>query len=151
MMIDGSWWESGLTAWWCCWGRWDVMEHLDLSHCTWLQRVGMIRDGDFMRRWWVAYDDGMRWLSEDIDDYHRALVGAFTRFQRSRLWTRIFHVRPHSIGETRFLFVKNWFLKKGWSRHLFYFYFEGKIKQERKTLKSDSIVLEKACLWETRV
>ena len=23
------------------------------------------------------------------------------------LWTRIFHVRPHSIGETRFLFVKN--------------------------------------------
>ena len=26
-------------------------------------------------------------------------------------------------------------LKKSWSRHLFYFYFEGKIKQERKTLK----------------
>nr|CAN69965.1 hypothetical protein VITISV_039410 [Vitis vinifera] len=23
------------------------------------------------------------------------------------VWTRIFHVRPHSIGETRFLFVKN--------------------------------------------
>ena len=23
------------------------------------------------------------------------------------LWTRIFHVCPHSIGETRFLFVKN--------------------------------------------
>ena len=37
-------------------------------------------------------------------------------------------------------------LKKSWSRHLFYFYFKGKIKQERKTLKSDSIFLEKACL-----
>ena len=24
-----------------------------------------------------------------------------------KLWTRIFHVRPPSIGETRFLFVKN--------------------------------------------
>ena len=23
------------------------------------------------------------------------------------VWTRIFHVRPHSIDETRFLFVKN--------------------------------------------
>ena len=22
-----------------------------------------------------------------------------------RVWTRIFHVRPHSIGETRFLFI----------------------------------------------
>ena len=24
------------------------------------------------------------------------------------LWTRIFHVHPHSTGETRFLFVKNY-------------------------------------------
>ena len=24
------------------------------------------------------------------------------------VWTRIFHMRPHSIGETRFLFVKNY-------------------------------------------
>ena len=29
---------------------------------------------------------------------------------------------------------------KFWSRHLFYFYFKGKIKQERKTLKCDSII-----------
>ena len=34
--IDGSWWESGLIAWRCCWGRGVVMEHLDLSHYTWL-------------------------------------------------------------------------------------------------------------------
>ena len=45
-----------------------------------------------------------------------------------QVWTRIFHVRPHSIGETRFLFVKNNFC-------LFYFYFKGKIKQERKNPK----------------
>ena len=38
--------------------------------------------------------------------------------------------------------------KKTWSRHLFYFYFKGKIKQERKTLKSDSIIFGKACLWK---
>ena len=62
----------------------------------------------------------------------------------SMLWTRIFHVRSHSIDETHFLFGKNWFLKKSWSRHLFYFYFEGKIKQERKTLKCDSIIFGKS-------
>ena len=36
-----------------------------------------------MRRWWVTYDDGVRWLSKGIDSYHRASVGAFTWFQRS--------------------------------------------------------------------
>ena len=99
-MIDGSWWESGLTAWWCCWGRWIVMEHPDLSHCTWLQRVEMIRDGDFMRRWWVSYDDIVRWFSKDIDGSHRASMGAFARFQRSRHdyvgWMSVF-----SIGHVR--------------------------------------------------
>ena len=57
MMIDGSWWGSDLTAWLCCWGRWIVMEHPDLSHCTWLQRAKVIRDGDFYETmvsglWW---------------------------------------------------------------------------------------------------
>ena len=33
--------------------------------------------------------------------------------------------------------------RKSWSRHLFYFYFKGKIKQERKTLKCDSIIFGK--------
>ena len=33
---------------------------------------------------------------------------------------------------------------KSWSCHLFYFYFKGKIKQERKTLKCDSIVFGKS-------
>ena len=32
----------------------------------------------------MAYDDRVRRVLEDIDGYHRALVGAFTRFQRSR-------------------------------------------------------------------
>ena len=50
------------------------------------------------------------------------------------LWTRIFHVRPYSIGETRFLFVKKSFFEKSESP-LFYFYFKGKIKQEIKPLK----------------
>ena len=99
-MIDGSRWESGLTAWGCCWGRGFVLGHPDLSCYTWLQRVGMIRHGDFMRRWWVAYGDGVRWLSEDIDGYHRASVRAFARFQRSRHnyvgWMPIF-----SIGHVR--------------------------------------------------
>ena len=60
------------------------MEHPDLSCCTWLQRAGMTGDGDFIRQWWVAYDDKVRWLSEGFDDFHRASgVGAFTLFQRS--------------------------------------------------------------------
>ena len=50
---------------------------------------------------------------------------------------------PTRSARLAFLFVKNNFWKS-WSRHLFYFYFKGKIKQERKTLKSDSIVLEKS-------
>ena len=63
-------------------------------------------------------------------------VDAYLGHERAmRLWTRIFHMRPHSIGETRFLFVKNWFLKKSWSRHLFYFYFWRENKTRNKTLK----------------
>ena len=54
-MIDGSWWESGLTVWQYCWDRGVIMEHPDLSHCIWLQRVGMIRDD------WFLWDDG-EWL-----------------------------------------------------------------------------------------
>ena len=61
---------------------------------------GMIREIDFMRQWWVAYDDRVRRLLEDIHGYHRALVGAFTRFQRSRhdcvWWMLVF-----SIGHVR--------------------------------------------------
>ena len=53
---------------------------------------------------------------------------------------------PLDLRDSLFICEKLIFEKKSWSRHLFYFYFEGKIKQERKTLKSDSIVLEKACL-----
>ena len=56
-------------------------------------------------------------------------------FFKLQLWTRIFHVRPHSIGETHFLFVRNWFLKKSWSRQLFYFYFWRENKTRNKTLK----------------
>ena len=82
-MIDGSRWESGLTTGWYCWGRWIVFGLPDLSHCTWLQRVGMIRDDDFMRRWWVACDDRVSWFSYGIDDYRRAFgMGALTLFQR---------------------------------------------------------------------
>ena len=99
-MIGGSWLESGLTTWWYYWGKEVIMEHLDLSHCTWLQRVGITRDGDFMRRWWVAYDDRVRWLSEGFDDYHGASTRAFTWFQKSRHdyvgWMLVF-----SIGHVR--------------------------------------------------
>ena len=50
------------------------------------------------------------------------------------VWTRIFHVRPHSIGETRFLFIcENLiFWKKVGVATYFIFIFEGKIKQEIK-------------------
>ena len=97
MMIDGSRWESGLTAWWCCWGRVVVMKHLNLSHCAWLLRVGMTRDVDFMRWWWVVCDDRMRWLSDGIDDYHRTFeVWAFTWSQRGWYdyvgWMSIFSI-----------------------------------------------------------
>ena len=63
---------------------------------------------------------------------------------RKGVWTRIFHVHPHSIGETRFLFVKNCFLKKKVGVATYFIYFKGKIKQERKTLKCDSIIFGKS-------
>ena len=77
-----------------------IMKDPDSSHCTWLQGVRMVRDGDIMRRWRVAYVDGVSWFSDDIDGYHRASVGAFTRFQMSRHdyvgWISVF-----SIGHVR--------------------------------------------------
>ena len=54
-----------------------------------------------------------------------------TEFDDGLLWTRIFHLRPHSIDETRFYLVKMLFLEKSESP-LFLFYFKGKIKQEIK-------------------
>ena len=53
---------------------------------------------------------------------------------------------PLDRRDSFFICEKLIFGKKSWSRHLFYFYFKGKIKQERKTLKCDSIIFGKACL-----
>ena len=48
----------------------------------------------------------------------------------------LFNVRPHSMGETRFLFmcvcVGKPFKKMFWSRHLFLFYFKGKKQNKKK-------------------
>ena len=49
------------------------------------------------------------------------------------MWTRIFHVHPHSIGETRFLFSEDVvFGKVGVTIYFILFYFKRKIKQEIK-------------------
>ena len=73
-------------------------------------------------------------------------------FISNLLWTRIFHVRPHSIGETRFLFVRNWFfLKKKLESPLILFDFWRENKTRNKTPKNDSIIFGKTCLWKTRV
>ena len=66
---------------------------------------------------------------------HVQLYCMSTHFQLlTLLWTRIFHVCPHSINETRFYYFvkkKNCFGKKSESS-LILFYFKGKIKQEIK-------------------
>ena len=61
---------------------------------------------------------------------------------RTVVWTLIFHVRASPLYRRDSLFIceKVILEKKGRSCHLFYFYFKGKIKQERKTLKCDSII-----------
>ena len=41
------------------------------------------------------------------------------------------NVRPHSMGETRFLCFENHLKKTVWSRHLFLFYFKRE-KQNKK-------------------
>ena len=51
---------------------------------------------------------------------------------------------PLDRRDSLFICEKLIFWKKSWSRHLFYFYFKGKIKQERKTLKYDSIIFGKS-------
>ena len=65
---------------------------------------------------------------------HMIVLTPLKSNSKNELWTRIFHVRFHSIGETRFYLVKNLFWKI-WSRYLFYFILKGKIKQEKRTLK----------------
>ena len=59
-------------------------------------------------------------------------------------------VRPHSMGETRFLFCCKTILKMVWSRHLFLFYFkEEKQNKKEKTL---NVTLDKKMqVWENRV
>ena len=52
------------------------------------------------------------------------------------------HASPLDRRDSLFICEKLIF-EKIWSRHLFYFYFKGKIKQERKTLKCDSIIFGK--------
>ena len=57
-------------------------------------------------------------------------VSLFMRDQNPRdpkrqLWSHIFHVRPHSIGETRF-YLWNINFWKSRSHHLFYFILKGK-------------------------
>ena len=50
---------------------------------------------------------------------------------------------PLDWRDLLFICEKIIFGKKSRSRHLFYFYFKGKIKQERETLKCDSIIFGK--------
>ena len=44
---------------------------------------------------------------------------SFGKVRVANLWTRIFHVRPHSMGETRFLFCE---------KLISFFFFFGKVK-----------------------
>ena len=53
------------------------------------------------------------------------------------------HASPLDRRDSFFICEKVTFGKKSQSRHLFYFYFKGKLKQERKTLKCDSIIFGK--------
>ena len=48
------------------------------------------------------------------------------------LWTCIFHMHPHSIGETCIFIGEKLILEKSRSRHLFYFYFKGKENKKQK-------------------
>ena len=74
--------------------------------------------------WWnITKSFGHAWQSQidprKLGVIHRASTlnaainysiqhGMFGQRKIRLLWTRIFHVRPHSIGETLFLFVKNY-------------------------------------------
>ena len=51
------------------------------------------------------------------------------------LWTRIFHLRPHSINETHFYWWKISFGKVGVAIYFILFYFKKKNKTRKKTLK----------------
>ena len=57
----------------------------------------------------------------------------FSFFLFYLIWTRIFHMRPHLIGETRFYLWKNCFGKS--ELPLILFYFKRKNKIRKKTLK----------------
>ena len=52
-------------------------------------------------------------INSDYDFFPQNLgQGCYDVYDNVVVWTRIFHVRPHSIGETCFCLVKNQFLEK---------------------------------------
>ena len=60
----------------------------------------------------LSFIKGSRWAKEKepvvvLGLVCRGLTLPLAEGRAQLVWTRIFHVRPHSIGETRFLFVKN--------------------------------------------
>ena len=65
----------------------------------------------FWKEPWIPNDghggeNCMRWSQNGIKIFDREdLIPRIHPYHT--MWTLIFHVRPHSIGETRFLFVKN--------------------------------------------
>ena len=62
------------------------------------------------------------------------------------MWTRIFCVRPHSIGETHFYFVKNYSFGKIRVATYFILFLKEKIKQEKNPKKRLYYFFGKTCL-----
>ena len=67
----------------------------------------------------------------------------------ANLWTHIFHMRPHSISETRFLFGEKLILEKSKSP-LILFFLKRKNKTRKKNLKKWLHSFGKSCLWKPK-
>ena len=75
---------------------------------------------------------GEGYIDRDSPQYAEKYVHALLKLELNDCGPAFFHVRPHSMGETRFFCVVGKpFKKTVWSRHLFLFYFKGE-KQNKK-------------------
>ena len=110
----------------------------------------MSRDVQFLRNktciWTLTQNKEKEVAIEEdfVEDNENQKDSTTNIYISNTLWTRIFHVRPHSMA--RLVFIGEKLVLEKTESPLILFYFKRKNKTRKKTLKSDSIVFGKACL-----
>ena len=115
---------------------------------TW--KLIMSRDVQFLKNktciWTLTQSKEKEVVIEEdfVEDNENQKDSITNIYISNTLWTRIFHVRHHSMA--RLVFIGEKLVLEKTESPLILFYFKRENKTRRKTLKSDSIVFGKACI-----